>query len=492
MASFSTVTKPTAYRLEPFSRFSEDMQLLDMDLPAAMVNYTSSQCFPFSINSLGYETLTSLTAAVSVLAKIIILAVFSQYLGATLPLLGAVLYVLQRFYLQTSRQVRLLGIEAKAPLYTHFSESVAGAATIRAFRWQAEYQGCNYGHIDTSQRPNYAQGCIQAWLALVLNLVVAALAVVLVSTVVTWHEKFSASSVGVSLVMVIGFSEVLARLLQTWTKLESSVGAVARVRRFVTETETEVVAGKAPLPASWPSAGTLRFSNVVASYNPDADPVLKGVTLAIDAGQHVAIAGRSGSGKTSLILSLLQMMDMREGTIEMDGVDVSTLVPAELRSQINVVSQDPFVIPGTVRLNIDPFGACSHDAEVTRALQKVGLWGLVQGQGGLDQDMDAKAWSAGQKQLLCLARAMARRSKVLVLDEAMSSVDPETESVMQSIVDTEFRDCTVLAVMHRLTHVARYDKVALFGDGELLEFDEPASLISGKTRFAELYRLSTS
>ncbi|OHW90753.1 ABC transporter [Colletotrichum incanum] len=446
--------------------------------------------FLFWNKSLGRKSLTTLTAAVSVLAKIIILAVFSQYLGATLPFLGAVLYFLQRFYLQTSRQVRLLGIEAKAPLYTHFSESVAGVATIRAFRWQAEYQERNYRHIDTSQRPNYAQSCIQAWLTFVLNLVVAALAVILVSTVVTWRGKFSASSVGVSLVMVISFSEVLARLIQTWTKLESSVGAVARVRRFVTETETEAIAGKTPLPTSWPSTGTLRFSNVVAS--PDADPVLKGVTLAIDAGQHVAIAGRSGSGKTSLILSLLQMMDVRKGKIEVDGVDVSTLVPAELRSQFNVVSQDPFMVPGTVRVNIDPFGACSQDAEIAQVLQKVGLWGLVQGQGGLDQDIDVKAWSAGQKQLLCLARAMVRQSKVLILDEAMSSVDPETESVMQNIVDSEFGDCTVLAVMHRLTHVARYDKVALFGDGELLEFDKPTSLISGKTMFAELYRLSTS
>ncbi|KZL84689.1 abc transporter [Colletotrichum incanum] len=469
-ASFRFLTKTDNGEL--LNRFSEDMQLLDMDLPAAMVNYTST--------------------AVSVLAKIIILAVFSQYLGATLPFLGAVLYFLQRFYLQTSRQVRLLGIEAKAPLYTHFSESVAGVATIRAFRWQAEYQERNYRHIDTSQRPNYAQSCIQAWLTFVLNLVVAALAVILVSTVVTWRGKFSASSVGVSLVMVISFSEVLARLIQTWTKLESSVGAVARVRRFVTETETEAIAGKTPLPTSWPSTGTLRFSNVVASYNPDADPVLKGVTLAIDAGQHVAIAGRSGSGKTSLILSLLQMMDVRKGKIEVDGVDVSTLVPAELRSQFNVVSQDPFMVPGTVRVNIDPFGACSQDAEIAQVLQKVGLWGLVQGQGGLDQDIDVKAWSAGQKQLLCLARAMVRQSKVLILDEAMSSVDPETESVMQNIVDSEFGDCTVLAVMHRLTHVARYDKVALFGDGELLEFDKPTSLISGKTMFAELYRLSTS
>lgn len=202
----------------------------------------------------------------TILAKIIILAVFSQYLGITLPFLATILFFLQRFYLQTSRQVRLLGIEAKAPLYTHFSESVAGAATIRAFNWQRQYQERNYRHIDTSQRPSYTQSCIQSWLTFVLNLIVAILAVVLVVIVVTWHDRFSAGSVGVSLVMVIGFSEVLARVIQTWTKLESSVGAAARVRRFVMETETEVSSGKREIPSDWPRAGGLTFSDVVASY----------------------------------------------------------------------------------------------------------------------------------------------------------------------------------------------------------------------------------
>ncbi|KAK0373893.1 ABC transporter [Colletotrichum limetticola] len=454
---------------ELLNRFSEDMQLVDMDLPAIMVNYTST--------------------AISVLAKVVILVVFSQYLGITLPFLAIVLYFLQRFYLQTSRQIRLLGIETKAPLYTHFSESVAGGPTIRAFGWQPQYQERNYGHIDTFQRPNYVQNCIQAWLTFVLNLLVAALAVILVSTVVTWHDKFSASSVGVSLIMVIGFSEILARLIQTWTKLESSIGAVARVKRFVLETETETSVGKASLPSEWPLSGAVSFSDVSASYSPIDGLVLKGVTLTIEAGQHIAICGRSGSGKTSLVLSLMQMVYVTEGSIKVDGVDLATVVSDDLRSRINVVTQDPFLVPGTIRFNIDPFGVVSNDGEISRALEMVGLWGIVSRQGGLDKEMDSSAWSLGQKQLLCLARAIVRKSKVLILDEAMSSVDSTTESVMQNVVDTEFAGCTVLAVMHRLGHVGHYDKVALLGDGEILEFGDPQELISRDTKFSDLYRM---
>ncbi|KAF3798626.1 ABC transporter FUM19 [Colletotrichum gloeosporioides] len=472
-ASFRFLT--TTDNGEILNRFSEDMQLLDMDLPSNLVNYTST--------------------AISVLAKLVILAVFSQFLGIAIPFIATVVYFLQRFYLQTSRQIRLLGIEAKAPLYTCFSESVAGSVTIRAFGWQTQYQERNYHRIDLSQKPSYVQSCIQAWLTVVLNLVVAVLAIVLVGVVVTWYDKFSAGSVGVSLVMVIGFSEVLARLIQSWTKLESSVGAVARVRRFVAETETEHSAGKGQLSRDWPRSGAVNFSNVVASYGPDAEPILKGVSLSMKAGHHVAICGRSGSGKTSLVLSLLQMTDIREGKIEVDGVDISTLVPSELRSCINVVSQDPFLMPGTIRFNIDPLSAVSdddNDAKITKALDRVSLSRHVQEQGGLDVEMDDKAWSAGQKQLLCMARSMLRQCKVLILDEAMSSVDSETEAVMQDIVDNEFRDCTVLAVMHRLKHVSRYDAVVLLGDGEVLETGEPSSLIAGDGQFAELYRIHSN
>ena len=153
--------------------------------------------------------------------------------------------------------------------------------------------------------------------------------------------------------------------------------------------------------------------------SPAADPVIRGISLSIKAGQHVAVCGRSGSGKTSLILSLLRMIDVTDGRIKLDGLDVSGPSCDDVRTRLNVVPQDPLLFPGTIRFNIDPFGTASKE-DVTQALEKVGLWKIVQEQGGLDKEMDTEAWSAGQKQLLCLARAMAKKSKVLILDEAMS------------------------------------------------------------------------
>lgn len=206
-------------------------------------------------------------AAVSCLISLIILAVFSQYLGASIPFLAIAVYFLQRFYLQTSRQMRLLSIEARAPLYTHFTESIAGAVTIRAFGWQSQYEErCSY-HIDFAQTPAYLQSCIQHWLNFVLDVMVTVLAVALVGTVVTWHDKFSSGSVGVGLIMVTGFNEILARLIQNWTKMESSVGAAARIMRFVAETEREdTKAHGVDPPPGWPQAGAVDFINVVACY----------------------------------------------------------------------------------------------------------------------------------------------------------------------------------------------------------------------------------
>ncbi|KAH7165351.1 ABC transporter [Dactylonectria macrodidyma] len=450
------------------NRFSQDMELIDMELPMYVVNYASS--------------------SMSALAKLIILAIFSRYLASTVPVIGTMLYFLQRFYLQTSRQVRLLGIEAKAPLYTSFQESVDGASTIRAFGWQRQYRSRNDLLIDTSQRPEYLQYCIQQWLTFAIDIIVTVVVVILLTIVVKLNDKLDAGSVGVSLTAVVSFNTVLSRVIQMWTAMESSIGAVHRVKKFVAETESEGTGEPgvgSKIPSEWPLEGAVEFRDLVASYGPDTDPVLNGVSLSIKPAEHIAICGRSGSGKTSLILCLLEMLDAQSGTISIDSVSISSLSPSDLRSKLNVIPQDPFLLPGDVRFNMDPFGEAS-DANIIRALERVGLWELIKEQ-GLDKEMDSGSWSAGQKQLLCLARAMVRQKKVIVFDEAASNVDSHTESTIQDIIDTEFKGCTVIAIMHRLHFVTKYDRVAILDAGTLVEYDEPSKLLAGETKFRELY-----
>ncbi|SPO04398.1 related to ABC multidrug transporter [Cephalotrichum gorgonifer] len=450
------------------NRFSQDMDLIDMKLPLYAVNYISA-VFSCSI-------------------KLIILAVYARWLAIAVPFLAAVVYFAQKFYLRTSRQMRLLDIEAKAPLYSIFTDAVNGTTGIRAFGWQAAFEKSCLELLDISQRPVYLLFCIQQCLAFVLDLVVAVMAVILVSTVVALRDSFEPGQVGVALVMVMSFSFELMILIKFWTMLETSVGAVARVKGFTAGTESEERATDTmEVSPTWPASGVIEFVDTVAAYSPEGEAVLKGVSLKIQGGEKVAICGRSGSGKTSLTLALLQLIDLRSGVIKVDDVDLSQIKRSDVRTRINVITQEPFLMPGTIRFNIDPFGAATDDDMVV-ALQKLRLWDLVKEQGGLDKAMDADSWSIGQRQLLCLARAMVRKSQILVLDEATSSVDAETEVIMQDIISKEFAQQTVIAIMHRLEHITKYDRIALLDKGSLLEFDTPEALLARESGFRDLYR----
>ncbi|KAF2725176.1 P-loop containing nucleoside triphosphate hydrolase protein [Polychaeton citri CBS 116435] len=457
--------------LQATLKFSQDLELIDMDLPTTMINYSST--------------------AISCLTKVIIIAVFSKYLSIAVPFMAVILYFLQRFYLQTSRQLRLLGIEAKAPLYACFTESMTGSVTIRAFNWGSYYQHQTYKLIDESQRSEYMLSCVQYCLGFVLEILTTAIAVALIAITIILKDRFSAGSVGVSLVLVVGFSETLNRLIKTWTKLESSIGAVARVKRFLDQTESED-SGLLSLepPLRWPTAGAITIRRLSAAYRQGATEVLENVSMAVEPGQHIAICGSSGSGKSSFILSLLRLIGIKDGEILIDGVDISEMACEHLRRSINVIPQEPFLLPGSLRLNIDPYADTSDD-KIIKALERVGLWSQCKDQGGLDMELDPTAWSTGQRQVICFARAMVRNCMILVLDEAMSSVDSETEILMQDIIDSEFKHCTVISIMHRLRHVRSYDKVAILDNGSLFEFDNPSTLLAASARFAELYNSST-
>ncbi|OAA60152.1 ABC transporter, transmembrane domain, type 1 [Cordyceps fumosorosea ARSEF 2679] len=444
------------------NRFSQDMELIGIELPIIIINYLASF----------YECI----------AKVLLLAVFGRYLTASLPIFLAAIYIIQRIYLRTSRQVRLLDIEAKAPVYLQFLESKNGAATLRAFGWQQSCQLALQGLLNRSQRPVYLLFCIQQWLALVLDAMVSALVLILIAIVVTWRDKFSPGSVGVSLVTVMTFNSALTQLIKMWTSLETSIGAVGRIKDFKDNTvpEEEVLGILQPEspPPNWPRVGNIEFKNVVASYKETGPSVLKGLTLSIKAGEKVAICGRSGSGKTSLILSLLHLIHLN-GKLEIDGVDIHNLVPNELRALINIVPQEPFLMPGSVRQNVDPFET-ARDEDIIAALKRLELWERIEAAGGINSEMPLTAWSVGERQLICMARAMVRRSPILILDEATSrsSVDHKTEEIMQQVLETEFAGKTVLSVVHRLGYIERYDKVGVLQKGELMEFDAPATLLA--------------
>ncbi|KAK2853332.1 hypothetical protein FQN49_005174 [Arthroderma sp. PD_2] len=448
------------------NRFSQDLQLIDMELPVAALNTFATFVLCF--------------------AQMIIIGVASVYAAIAFPLILGALYFIQKYYLRTSRQLRFMDLEAKAPLYSQFTECLNGLATIRAFGWQEALEKKNRKLLDRSQKPFYLLFSVQRWLTLVLDLVVAGIAVLLIVLVVKLRGTISGGYAGVALLNVIQFSQSIKLLITFWTTLETHIGAIARIKVFnETATSEDKDTETTQPPPNWPAQGGIEFKSVSAEYRP-GEPILKNVTLSVSPGEKLGICGRTGSGKSSLILTVFRMMELSGGSISIDGIDLSTIPRQEIRSRITGVSQDALILKGSMRLNVDPSSTLADDAMIS-ALKSVQLWNVINEKGGLDTDIDEFHLSHGQKQLLCLARAILRPSTILILDEATSNVDNKTDEIMQRVIREKLSSRTIIAVAHKLDTILDFDRVALLDGGELLEYDDPYTLLSTDSSFSRLY-----
>ncbi|KAK0643218.1 P-loop containing nucleoside triphosphate hydrolase protein [Cercophora newfieldiana] len=443
------------------NRFSQDLTLIDQRLPMSL--------------------LFTAFLLLDIIASMALIVSGAQYSASMLPFILTALYFLQKFYLRTSRQMRFLEIEAKSPLYTHFTETLAGAVTVRAFGWERAFLEENQRRLDASQKPLYLMYCLQRWLGVVLDLLVTSLAVGLVSFAVLFTLTSSSSAIGLSFVSIVGFSQALSGFIQMWTQLEMSLGAIARVRTFVSSTPRESLPSETlPPPPGWPTSGDITITNLTASYSPDLPPTLNGLSLSIPPGSHVAVVGRTGSGKSSLLLTLARLLDISSGTIEIDGIDISRIPREEIRRCIASLPQDPVTVPGTVRTNLSPLASesAAPDADLISALTKAQIWDLISSRGGLDAQMDSVNLSPGQRQLFCLAAASVRKAKVVLLDEVTGSVDWETDKeVRRTLMGEELKGCTVVEVVHRVEMVMGYDVVVVMDGGKVVEVGAPRELV---------------
>ncbi|KAF8849622.1 putative multidrug resistance protein MDR [Acephala macrosclerotiorum] len=441
------------------NRFSQDMTLFDQKLPIAF--------FETTLDSLDVVAGTALIAS------------GAQYVGAVIPLCFVPLYFLQKIYLRTSRQMRHLDLEAKSPLYRHFTETLNGVVTIRAFGWRPSFLKENHRLLDDSQKPYYLLFCIQRWLAVVMDLFVAGIATVLVAFAVEFTHTTSRGAIGLAMINIIGFNTSLSRLINSWTNLETSLGAAARLRDFLRDTpkEDKDYSGDLPsLPKDWPSLGDIELGNVSAKYQLSSEMVLRDASLRIKPGQKVGICGRTGSGKSSLLLTILRLLETPTGSLYIDGLDLSSIPVNTTRSRLTTLPQDPVKLPGTVRDNLDPFKSIKSDDDLVSALTKVNMYDAITTRGGLDVEFDTLSLSHGQQQLFCLARTLLHKSKVVLMDEATSSVDQQTDEEVQKALKSEFADCTVLAVAHRLETIGNSDVVVVVDQGRIVEVGNPQKL----------------
>uniref|UniRef100_A0A8C4NL06 ABC-type glutathione-S-conjugate transporter n=1 Tax=Eptatretus burgeri TaxID=7764 RepID=A0A8C4NL06_EPTBU len=424
------------------------------------------------------------------ISTFVVVMVTTPIFGLVMLPMAVLFFFVQRFYVASSRQLKRLESVSRSPIYSHFSETVMGASVIRAYGEQACFVGRNDFLVDDNHRSYYTSITANRWLAVRLEAV--GNCVVLFASVfaVFYRDTLSPGLVGLSITYALQVTMSLSWMVRMSSELETNIVAVERIKEYAeTPTEAPWLESKRP-PDGWPSEGRLEFHKYSVRYRQGLDLVLKNLSFNICGGEKIGIVGRTGAGKSSLALCLFRMIEAAEGKICIDDLDISTIGLGDLRSRLTIIPQDPVLFSGTLRMNLDPFVSQSDD-DVWRALELAHLSAFVSSlPDGLQHicTEGGENLSVGQRQLVCLARALLRKSRLLILDEATAAVDLKTDDLIQNTIRVEFHDCTVLTIAHRLNTIMDYTRVIVLDHGEIAEFDSPTALLAKRGVFYNMAR----
>ncbi|KAK2536899.1 Abcc3 [Columba livia] len=448
------------------NRFSKDIYVIDEVIPPTILMFLGT-------------FFTSLSTMIVIIASTPLFAV------VIVPL-AILYYFVQRFYVATSRQLKRLESVSRSPIYSHFSETVSGASVIRAYRRVKSFIDMSDQKTDENQKSYYPGIVSNRWLGIRVEFVGSCIVLFAALFAVIGKNSLNPGLVGLSVSYALQVTMSLNWMVRMTSELETNIVAVERIKEY-SETETEapwIIEGKSP-PEDWPSKGELEFVNYSVRYRKGLDLVLKGLNLQVHGGEKIGIVGRTGAGKSSMTLCLFRILEAAKGEIKIDGVKISEIGLHDLRSRLTIIPQDPVLFSGTLRMNLDPFNKYS-DEEIWKALELSHLKRFVSSQPSmLDYECSegGENLSVGQRQLVCLARALLRKTRILILDEATAAIDLETDDLIQMTIRTQFEDCTVLTIAHRLNTIMDYTRVLVLDNGTIAEFDTPASLIASRGIF---------
>uniref|UniRef100_A0A8C2BWI1 ATP-binding cassette, sub-family C (CFTR/MRP), member 9 n=1 Tax=Cyprinus carpio TaxID=7962 RepID=A0A8C2BWI1_CYPCA len=446
------------------NRFSADTNIIDQHIPPTLESLTRS-------------TLLCLSA-IGVIAF-----VTPTFLIALVPLAVA-FYFIQKYFRVASKDLQDLDDSTQLPLLCHFSETAEGLTTIRAFRHEARFKQRMLELTDTNNTAYLFLSAANRWLEVrtdYLGAVIVLTAAVAAIWSTSGPDVDQSGLVGLGLTYALTVTNYLNWVVRNLADLEVQMAAVKKVNSFLS-TESENYEGSmdvSQVPEDWPQHGEIKIHDLCVRYDSMLKPVLKQVNAHINPGQKVGICGRTGSGKSSLSLAFFNMVDVFEGKIVIDGIDICKLPLQTLRSRLSIILQDPVLFSGSIRLNLDPERTCTDD-RLWEALEIAQLKNMVKAlPGGLDAVVTegGENFSVGQRQLFCLARAFVRKSSILIMDEATASIDMATENILQKVVMTAFADRTVVTIAHRVHTILTADLVIVMKRGSIMEYGKPEILM---------------
>lgn len=477
------------------NRFSKDVEAVDQEVAPVAIGMLHSLASVIMI-----VILISVITPGFLIAGIFITMVYVA--------LGAV-------YLNASRDLKRLESVQRSPLYQQFGETLHGIVTIRAYGDERRFILDNHRRINAYNRPHLYLWASNRWLAFRVDMTGALVSFFSAAFVILNIGKIDAGAAGLSLTYAITFTENILWLVRLYAEAQQNMNSVERVKEYLeVDQEADAIIPDCRPPPGWPTRGTLKFVDYTTRYRPDLDPVLKNVTFAVQAGEKVGIVGRTGAGKSSLALALFRGLEAEKGKIIIDDVDIGKIGLQDLRESITIVPQDPTLFTGTIRSNLDPFDLFT-DEQIFTALRRVHLIGpgisgsatpmtsnlsdaetasptpsgtdsttvVFQDNKNIFRNLETLVsesgsnLSQGQRQLLCMARALLKNPRILMMDEATASIDYATDAKIQETL-RELKDSTIITIAHRLQTIIDYDKVLVLDHGEVIEFDHPWTLIS--------------
>eukprot|EP01127_Copromyxa_protea_P009587 TRINITY_DN2277_c0_g1_i1.p1 TRINITY_DN2277_c0_g1~~TRINITY_DN2277_c0_g1_i1.p1 ORF type:complete len:1277 (+),score=324.69 TRINITY_DN2277_c0_g1_i1:241-3831(+) len=459
------------------ARFSTDMTIVDVQLVFA-----------------GFAAVQSFASMVGVVTW---MCIGAPFILIALPFFGYIYFKVQAYYRNTSIQMQRLESLSRAPLYSHFSETLQGVATIRAWHAEKRFLEENLTLIDKHNCDWYALKYASSWFGLFLYHIgngmqaICFICIVCLRIYLRDSDFYDAGLMVATVSITPQLVWQLKQFAQNLTMTETQMNSVERIRQFVE------LPAEAPeisrfiemprkykdvlhIPKDWPSGGKIEFKNVEMRYREDRPIVLKGISVSFNAREKIGIVGRTGSGKSTLMQVLFRMVELTSGNIYIDDVDIATLGLKELRSNLAIIPQEPTMFTGTVRYNVDPFNEYS-DGEIWEALELSSLKKYITSLPNQLEDEvteNGANFSVGQRQLMCMARALLKNPKILLMDEATASVDMETDKVIQETIRKSFANATLLVIAHRINTIIDMDRILVLSDGKVVEFDTPRALLS--------------
>ena len=464
-----------------FNRLSNDLFKIDIGESWMFYNVSS-----YSANLIG---------------QIVVCAIFQPYCLILVPFIVVLGLFTMRYYLNCSREISRLESISRSPLLNSVNETVFGALTIRAFKLSNYFIDDFRRKADNFLKTRLFLVGIMNWYTLMLDFLSYMFIVFLILFSIFFRHDFEPATIGILLNYCVQIQDELVRYLTCRSNLENDMVGLERAIAY-----TKIIQERPDrMPKDeeigiWPSEGSIRFENYSVQYRPETEIVLKNLNFEIRPKEKIGIVGRTGSGKSTIALCLFRILEAKEGAIYIDDVDISQVGLKKLRSNITIIPQDPTLMEGSLKFNIDPLNNHSEQ-EIEEVMREIGFWYICERnleenknkpdeEKGLNMIITENGGniSIGERQLICITRAILRKSKIIIMDEATASIDVNTENIIQKAINNLLNDSTILTIAHRIKTVINSDRILVLDNGELKEFDSPKTLLENKnSMFYEFY-----